>query len=171
MRPKAEDALQPNAAKKIREAMREVRSMKGLTNEDIADALGWELRKVTNALSSSRMLRVVAAKPILLALYEAKLQTAKTQKRIESAAELLVSTTTAKPLPPMAAALIPTYQIRSFAAFLADQIAKKPGVGKARRDALERDLRDALWSKQKQLAKHFLRFCFVNCIGVKFHRL
>jgi len=158
MRPKAKDALQPDAAKNVRGAIRKVRTMKGLTNEEIADSLGWEPRKVSNALLESHMLRAATARPILEALYRARPLTDKTQSIIESAAIQLRQTTAVQWLPPRPAALIPAAQVGALATLLADTIAERTGARKTRRDRIHRDLQDALGKKRKELAANFATF-------------
>jgi hypothetical protein len=132
--------------------------MKGLTNEDIADALGWEPRKVSNALLESHMLRAATARPILEALYRAEPLTQQTQSIIESAAGWLRHTRTVQWLPARPAVLIPAAQVGAFATFLADTIAERTGAGKTRRDRIHRDLQDALGKTRKELASNFATF-------------
>ncbi len=132
--------------------------MKGLTNEDVADSLGWEPRKVSNALLESHVLRVATARPILEALYKARPLTEKTQSIIESAAIWLRHTRAVQWLPPRPAVLVPSSQVGALAAFLADAIAETTGAGKARRDRIHRDLQDALGKKREELASSFATF-------------
>lgn len=43
-------ALTPEEAAEVRDLVRRVKASRGLTNEDLADRLGWELHQVTNAM-------------------------------------------------------------------------------------------------------------------------
>jgi hypothetical protein len=132
--------------------------MKGLTNEDIADALDWEPRKVSNALLESHMLRVATARPILEALYKAQSSTEETQTIIESAAKWLRHTRTVHWLPTRPAVLIPAAQVGAFATFLADTIAERTGAGKVRRDRIHHELQHVLGKKRHELASNFATF-------------
>jgi hypothetical protein len=160
-RRKAEDVLQSAAAEKIRQAIREARALKGLTNRDIANRLGWDVRRVTSALVSSSELRFVKAGEMLRALYEMAPREPEAQKLIDDAAPWLWATRRPRRLPPMPAALIPRSDMGALAEFLAGTIARRTGAGKARHEKMRQDLLDALVSRQSELARYFV----YQCIG------
>jgi hypothetical protein len=160
-RRKAEDVLQRVATKTIRKAIREVRALKGLTNQDIADYLGWDARKVTSALVETSELRLVKAGEILEALHKIEPRKPEAQKIIEAAAPWLFMTLKPRRLPLMPAALIPRSDMGALAEFLAGTIAERTGAGKGRRERMRQDLLDALVSKQSELARYFV----YQCIG------
>lgn len=162
-RPKAEDVLQDLAAKKIREAIREVRALKGLTNKGIAKVLRWTVRQVTGALVDSSKLRAVKAAKILEALCAMKPQKREAQEVIRSAISLL--TATVGPRPPMPAVLMPSTEIGVFADFIADIVARSPGIGEKRREAISRQLRVALGHRKSRLTKNFVNLCIGRFAG------
>lgn len=155
-RPKAEDVLQDLAANEIREAIRDVRTLKGLKNKGIAKVLRWTVRQVTSALVDSSKLRAPNAKAILNALAKMEPQEREAQKRIIAARPWLTVTLASRYRPPKPAALIPTTDVNPLATLLADALAKRPGVGRVRRKGLRGELQRALSSARSALATTFV---------------
>lgn len=65
----AADSLDPVVAARVRAAVAEARTVKGLTNADLATHLRWDDRTVTSCLQSNRSLRLSKAKELLRASY------------------------------------------------------------------------------------------------------
>ena len=144
-RPKAEDVLDDFAAGEVREAISDVRGLKGVTNTEIADFLGSDVdvRWVTNALAKASKLRASKAKAILDGLAKMEPRTREAQKRIEAARPWLNLTIAARYRPPEPAAIIPSKDVAALATLLADGLAASLKKHPSRRPQRAR-LRDAL---------------------------
>jgi len=150
---KALDTLLDDAAAYVRQTIRDAKSLKGVTSQAIADYLDWDRRQVTSALVDSSKLRAPKAAAMLKALSKLEPHDRAANRTIEAALRVL-SLSLPRPLRP--AVLIPKSQVATLAAFLADTLAKRPGVGKAHRQNLETNLRAALSNKRDELADNFL---------------
>jgi hypothetical protein len=150
---KALDTLVDDAAAYVRQTIRDAKSLKGVTSQAIANHLGWDRRQVTSALVDSSRLRAPKAAALLKALSALEPQDRAANRAIEAALGVL-RLSLPRPLRP--AVLVPKSQVPILAAFLADTLAKRPGVGKALRQRLETNLRAALSNKRGELTDNFL---------------
>jgi hypothetical protein len=158
---KAPDTLREDAAQFVRQAIRDVRALKSLTNQKIARRLRWDVRRVTSALVDSSRLRQRKAREILKAL-SSHIKLSDDRRYLEpndrEAARLIEKALsylrfTETPAIRLPAVLIPKGEVTRIAAFLASELAsRKPGI---QREALERELRGVLARKRNDLAGAF----------------
>ena len=159
-RPRAEDVLDDFAAREVREAISDVRKLKGVTNTEIADFLGRdvEVRWITNALAKASKLRASKAKAILDALAKMEPRTRDAQKRIEAARPWLDLTIAARRRPPEPAAIISSRDVAALATLLAEALAtslKKRLTRRPQRARLRDALKRALSSARLAMATSF----------------
>lgn len=167
-RPRTEDVLDDVAAREIREAISEVRGLKGVTNAKIADFLGSDVdvRWVTNALAKASKLRASKAEALLDGLAKMEPRTREAQKRIEAARPWLDLTIVARYHPPKPAAVIPSKDIAALATLLADALAASMKKRPSRRPQRAR-LRDAL-KRALSSARLAMATTFADRYGVRF---
>jgi hypothetical protein len=160
-RGRAYDALHPDEADGLRLLIRQAREDKGLTNEDLADALDWETTRVVAMLSYGRPLRRVNAVELLRAVRRIKVQgltadarakAEEVHKRIDSVLPVLEKPTLSAP------ALIAAVHIPVIAEHLADIICGlHPGMDKKRHARLATDLEYALKKLAPEMAYMFVQ--------------
>lgn len=158
-RGRARDALHPDEAEGLRLLIRQAREEKGLTNEDLADALDWQTTRVVAMLSFGRPLRRVNAVELLRAIRrtnvrglkpDARSQADEANKKIDSLLPTLTKPILSAP------ALIAAPHIPIIAAHLADIVsALHPGMDKKRRARLADDLERALRQAAPEMAYMF----------------
>jgi hypothetical protein len=150
------DRLTDEEAKLLRLAARHVLKLKGLTQQQLANDLRWELRRVVDTLAKGRPLRAPNAEKLFRALRKARPRR-KTRSRSSSQDQATVTNANRivdaalasldkRPLPP--AALVPRWAVRNVAEYLAYTMSQlQPAVGaKARKlvaEGLERALNGA----------------------------
>jgi hypothetical protein len=157
-RPKATDALHDTAAREVREAIRKVWRLKGLTNNKIADFLGEDPRWLTSRLVNGSRLRASDAEAILNALGKMQPRTGEERKLIMAARPWLDMTLAARRRIPKPAALIPTKDVGALATVLADALAsalKKRPTRRPRRTTLRDALKRALGNVRLEMATTF----------------
>ncbi|HEX5274810.1 MAG TPA: hypothetical protein VFW34_06000 [Candidatus Rubrimentiphilum sp.] len=164
-RRKALDTLESVSAEYLRERVREAKRIKGLTSQDLADRLGWDVRTLTNALASGRDLRVRTARPILDELYKARPHTPEAQIALRSAFPMLINTRRPTVVEP--SALIHPNQITGLAEYLADEIGKQPTIGVKLRARIAQELVKALTRTSYRLARNTQRHMNMSHIGIE----
>jgi hypothetical protein len=129
-------ALTPDEANTVRDLIRTVKSTSGLTSEELAERLGWDVRRVTNALSSSQTLLADRAAALLQAAAP-KRGHGKAQGALARFFGLQYAThgwfaryKAAQAAPP---AFIPPNEIPSVAAFLCDRLVEIGAIAKTKK--------------------------------------
>lgn len=165
----ARDRLPDSEALSVRQLIRRARDAKALTNPWLAEKLGWELRQVTGALDSTKPLRASKAYSLLCAIFTAPAlgiapgSKAKAGEVVAAlfgealdSSEALRALETPRRVPAM---LVHPDEIRALANYLADEVARKPGVGSGRRGTLAADLEAVLRRSAPALAFSARAYC------------
>jgi hypothetical protein len=166
-RGRAYDALHPDEADGVRLLIRQVREDKGLTNEDLADALHWrKTTRVVAMLSYGRPLRRVNAVELLRAVRRTNVQGLRpdARTRADEANKKIDLVLPGLEKPVLSApALIAAQHIPVIAGHLADIVSKlHPGMDKKRRARLASDLERALKQVAPEMAYMFCQLFTVS---------
>jgi hypothetical protein len=159
----ARDRLPDYLARVARSVARSVRDGKGLTNQDVADRLGWsDARRVRDILARERHLRAANIEVLLKALRDEKPRVGSLYERHAHAAArgkklietVMVGVETSRRVP---SALIPKWAIRSVADYLAHTISQlEPGINRKRyAELLRRALHRAAGPMAQQCYQYF----------------
>jgi len=153
------DRLSGDAAKCVRGTVREARKLKGVTNAQISEHLGWEdPRRVIDMLAEGRPLRQANAQILLVGLLEMQPRNAKADKLLREVMKLV------GPFWPPPA-LIASWAFDEFAEHLADELSRKPGIGVKHRKDFARDVRYAVGRTARRMAGSFFETCWTRWWG------
>lgn len=151
----AKDSLPDDLVREVRLIIKKVRSLKELTNADLARRLDWDHRRVTNALQPGQPLRLPNARVLLAAVR--KLPPRRNGQIIKPREAVALQKEVARLVAPVQAritnleretwpaVLIASSDIPVLAKWLVGELVKRPGISKAKlnllREALESILR------------------------------
>lgn len=163
-------ALTHADACRVRDLIREIKSRTGVTSEDIAERLDWDVRRVTNALSGSQVLLAKNAVALLKAVNPGRaypvaqesLNRFLTQQRIANG---WLARYEASQLAP--AVFVPKTEIPRLAAFLAAAVAKTPST----RTRLEHSLEKTLQKAAPRMARGWMAAQLGVALLLEFERL
>ena len=137
----AADTLAAPDAERVRGALGNLRNALGVTNSQIADRLGWDVRRVTNAMQSASPLR----RPNAFALHFAMVEMRKAHNNSPALEEAAASwATLGKVSQQWPAALVASPDIKLLAALITDGIVARPGFSTSKRDAIRKAIEATL---------------------------
>ena len=119
--------------------------------------LGWEPRRVVDALAAGRPLRSKVARELLIGLLKMRPGNAVATDVLHEAFELVGSS--------IPAVFIPPQELDHLAEYLANELSRLPGFGPKRRDGFERDVRYAIGRTAVAMAKAFYSACWARSEG------
>jgi hypothetical protein len=171
----ARDRLPDELAARFRDAVERARQEKGLTNDDLAQYLKWDVRNVTNAMQAGRSLRAPNAGRLLKALYTLPAR-GEDGRRLTDSEAIQSGRRVAARLAPISrelanhnvkrwpAALIASYDLELFADLLAEAIVRRSGFSERKRPliksavvhALAANTGELISSASQQLTRGFM---------------
>lgn len=153
------DRLSDETAKRVREVLREARKLKGITNAQITEHMGWEdPRRVIDMLAGGRPLREANAHALLIGLLEMRPRNAVADKLLREEMKL-VGPFWAPPV------LIASWAYDEFAEFLANELSRKPGIRAKRCEEFARNVRYSIGRTARGMAGSFFNDCWTYFNG------